>query len=127
MYNGNKPLSLLEMEVSGLDRCQCWLLLHILRQLNPPNHSGQPFSVWKTGTMSTRTRFCSTLPVGNAQALTKQSAWDRPLIEHDKAEVWSAYTDPCSRARLIAVSTPHTGDWLMTMPISSCGLCIAHE
>src|SRR6218665_376276 len=61
---------------------------------------------------------CSTLPVGNAQALIKQSAWDRPLIEHDKAEVWSAYTDLCSRARLVAVSSPHSGDWLLTMPIS---------
>lgn len=69
----------------------------------------------------------STLPVGNAQALTKQSAWDRPLIEHDKAEVWSAYTDPCSRARLVAVSSPHSGDWLLTMPISSCGLCLDNE
>src|SRR6218665_1928677 len=49
---------LLEMEVWELGRCRCWLLLHILRQLHPPNHSGQPFSEWKTGTTSTRTRFC---------------------------------------------------------------------
>ena len=69
----------------------------------------------------------STLPMGNAQALTKQSAWDRPLIDHDKAEVWSAYTDPCSRARLVAVSSPHSGDWLLTMQISSCGLCLENE
>ena len=66
-------------------------------------------------------------PVGVEPALNKQSAWDRPLIEQDKMEVWTAYTDPVNRARLLAVSSAHSGDWLMTLPISSCGLCLDNE
>src|SRR6218665_1419728 len=120
MYNGNKPLFLLEMEVSGLSCVSCIHQITRSTILGIEDWNDE----YKNQILSARG---STLPVGNAQALTKQSAWDRPLIELDKAEVWSAYTDPCSRARLVAVSSPHSGDWLLSMPISSCGLCLENE
>ena len=69
----------------------------------------------------------STLPVGEAPAWNRQKTWDRPLIDQDKATVWSANIDPLNRARLGAVSSPHAGDWLSTVPIASCGLGLSNE
>src|SRR6218665_1137671 len=64
----------------------------------------------------------STLPGGEDAAVTKQKTWDVTLIEIDKTLVWSSNNDPLDRGRLLAVSAPHAGDWLLTAPIASCGL-----
>src|SRR6218665_978563 len=53
--------------------------------------------------------------------------WDRPLIESDKAVVSAAYSDPINRARLNAVTSPHTGYWLSTIPVRNCGLDLSNE
>ena len=63
-----------------------------------------------------------TMPGGVEAALTSQKVWDRPLIDIDKAEVWAFNSDPLNRARLGAVTSPHAGDWLSTVPVASCGL-----
>ena len=35
--------------------------------------------------------------------------------------------DSYTRARLLATSAPHSGDWLLAIPISSCGLRLDDE
>ena len=58
---------------------------------------------------------------------TKQSVWDRPGIMADQAVVISAFTDNFNRARLLAASAPHSGDWLHALPLSTCGLRLDNE
>ncbi|HSN23938.1 MAG TPA: reverse transcriptase domain-containing protein, partial [Methylomicrobium sp.] len=65
--------------------------------------------------------------VPNPPASFKQSTWDRPGIEHDKATVWNSFNDPVDKCRLAAVSTAHSGDWLHALPISACGLRLDDE
>src|SRR6218665_83856 len=63
----------------------------------------------------------------SAESIWKQKMWDRPLIESDKALVSAAYSDPINRARLNAVTSPHAGDWLSTIPVRNCGLDLSNE
>ena len=58
---------------------------------------------------------------------TKQSVWDRPGIMANQAVVMSAFTDSFNRARLLAASAPHSGDWLHALRLSTCGLRLDNE
>ena len=58
---------------------------------------------------------------------SKQSAWNAPSVAADKAEVFTDAIDDHHRARLLAVTAPHSGDWLHALPISSCGLRLDDE
>jgi hypothetical protein len=60
-------------------------------------------------------------------AARKQRAWDQPQIEADKQLVLSSYSDPYHRARLSAVMAPHSGDWLLALPVTSCDLRLSNE
>jgi hypothetical protein len=66
-----------------------------------------------------------TCPVG--EAATKQREWDTPCINADANTVMSSRTDRRHQARLLAVSAPHSGDWLHALPITSCGLRLDDE
>src|SRR5688572_7140586 len=59
--------------------------------------------------------------------LSRQKNWDRPLIDSDKTKVWTGCSDPLSQARLRAVAAPHAGDWLVTIPLVTCGLGLSNE
>src|SRR6218665_1503874 len=69
----------------------------------------------------------STKPTGDEQLLTSQKVWDRPLIAIERAAVWSSNNDLLNQARLGAVSSPPSGDWLLTIPVASCGLGLSNE
>jgi hypothetical protein len=56
------------------------------------------------------------------QAALKQSAWDKPAVDSTLSLLLAAQYDDHGRARLLAASAPHSGDWLHALPISSCGL-----
>jgi len=62
------------------------------------------------------------LPCPNLPLASRQKTWDRPCIEANKATILSSAPDNHHRARLLAISAPHAGDWLHALPISSCGL-----
>ena len=49
------------------------------------------------------------------------SSWNAPIIDADKTSLWSSLTDSYNRARLLAFSSPHCGDWLHALPVASCG------
>ena len=70
---------------------------------------------------------------GNAQpcpqgpAAHKQQNWDRPSITADMTHLLNSQTDNLNRARLLATRAPHSGDWLMALPLSTCGLRLDNE
>ena len=71
------------------------------------------------------TSFSSTTPASPSDE--KQSAWDKPVISADVAAVKSHLFDTFNTARLLAVSAPHSGDWLHALPLVTCGLKLDNE
>jgi hypothetical protein len=59
-------------------------------------------------------------PDGSSSAI--QLEWDKPSIAADLAKLNASLPERHHQARLLAVSAPHSGDWLHALPISSCGL-----
>lgn len=60
-------------------------------------------------------------------SLHKQSSWDRPGLLHDKARLVTGLTSDRQRASFLAASCCHSGDWLMALPITACGLRLDDE
>ena len=60
------------------------------------------------------------IPLPDNSSAIKQHAWDVPVITADKASLWTSLTDSHNRARLLSVSSPHSGDWLHALPVASC-------
>jgi len=57
----------------------------------------------------------------------KQRSWDKPYVNTTYSSLLSAQLDDVNRARLLAASAAHSGDWLHALPISSCGLRLDNE
>ena len=57
----------------------------------------------------------------------KQSFWDRPGILASRAVVASSISDSVQMATFLAASAPHSGDWLLALPVSSCGLRLSDD
>ena len=62
-------------------------------------------------------------PLTGAMAM-KQHNWDSPVVEVAHGQLLSKQS---CKARLLAVSSEHCGDWLHALPISSCGLRLSDE
>ena len=58
---------------------------------------------------------------------SKQSVWDRPGLQTDRARVEASFADATQKARYLASVSPHSGDWLLALPITSCGLRLDDE
>ena len=56
-----------------------------------------------------------------------QRNWDSKLIEHDKNTLINTSPGPESTARLLAVMSPHSGDWLSAAPLSAAGLRMSND
>jgi len=52
----------------------------------------------------------------------KQTFWDRPGVLSDKATVESNLSTEHGKASFLAASAPHSGDWLLSLPNTACGL-----
>ena len=58
----------------------------------------------------------------------KQSFWDAPGIAQVRQLVEESKSDAYQRAQLLAASVrPHSGDWLLALPIATCGLRLDDE
>ena len=69
--------------------------------------------------------YSATLPSG--KLVSKQKHWDTPAVSECRAILVSSVKTPLDRARLLAVASPHAGDWLKAFPIASCGLRLEDE
>jgi hypothetical protein len=58
---------------------------------------------------------------------SKQHSWDQPCVEAEVAALKCSLTDNRDKARYLAVSAPHSGDWLNALPITTCGLRLDNE
>jgi hypothetical protein len=59
---------------------------------------------------------------------SKQASWDRPGVLVDKALVESrSVSSATQKATCLAAAAAHSGDWLLAMPITSCGLRLDDE
>ena len=50
-----------------------------------------------------------------------QKCWDERVSEFVHPNLLEKFSDNLSRARLLAVSAPHSGDWLNALPICAAG------
>jgi len=57
----------------------------------------------------------------------KQSFWDRPGIQLDRAIFETSLTSAFQQASYLAATSRHSGDWLFSLPIASCGLKINYR
>jgi len=67
----------------------------------------------------------STLPSGSSAG--SQRLWDQEIVTKTFDQLLSMAPDDYTRARLLAVSSPHAGDWLNAPPITSVGLRMSNE
>jgi Reverse transcriptase (RNA-dependent DNA polymerase) len=97
-----------DLQALILSKCQCPTDSHITSAM----------SVWtsRVGSASSAVRDSS-----------KQHSWDQPCVEADIIALKSALTDSRDKARFLAVSAPHSGDWLNALPITTCGLRLDNE
>jgi len=57
----------------------------------------------------------------------KQSFWGRPGVQLDRSNVDASVTDSFQRVSFMAAASRHSGDWLLALPIASCGLKLHDE
>ena len=57
----------------------------------------------------------------------KQAYWDRPGLQCDRAAIEATLMEPSRKARFFAATAPHSGDWLLALPITTCGLRLDDE
>ena len=67
----------------------------------------------------------STPPSGDSAS--SQRAWDQEIVQKPTDHLLAAAPDDYNRARLMAVSSPHSGDWLNAPPITAIGLRMTNE
>src|SRR6218665_1955249 len=131
--SGYRQLSLLETAVLVSAGSFRWLLLPIWPQPHRPSDYSQLSSrEWKRS-WTASLRICwrlGAIPCLGRRHLNppnKQSLWDRPLVELDKADVRRSATGLVDRARLDAACSPYSADWLSALPIAACGLTLDNE
>jgi hypothetical protein len=89
-------------------------LLHNCTKSPPDSHFDNALAVWCD--------LHQPIPPPTGILASKQRLWDNPSVEATFASLLASQQDDYHKARLLAVSATHSGDWLFALPISSCGL-----
>ena len=113
------------MVVWGSDRCIRWHFPPFWIQPLAPwisNHRFCQFDKYLADWQASFGHLSSSDPLP-----VKQSVWDKPGILTSHAIVESAISDSCQNARFLAAVAPHSGDWLLALPVSSFGLRLSDE
>jgi len=58
---------------------------------------------------------------------SKYSSWDRPSLQADRSFIEASMVEPSQMASCFASGAPHSGDWLLALPIANCGLKLEDE
>ena len=66
-------------------------------------------------------------PAPAEEAVNIQKHWDAPAVDLSYNQIVESLTDAIDRARILAVSSPRSSDWLHAFPISACGLHLDDE
>ena len=66
-------------------------------------------------------------PKPAAEVHHTQKAWDGVVEANQRSIILSKASSDTDKARLLAVSTPHVGDWLHAPPITAVGLRLSDE
>jgi len=48
-------------------------------------------------------------------------------LQNDRALMKDFFTEPSQKSRFLAAVAPHSGDWLLALPIANCGLRLDDE
>jgi len=48
-------------------------------------------------------------------------------LQNDHALIEDSFAEPSQKARFLASVAPHSGDWLLALPIAKCGLRLDDE
>jgi hypothetical protein len=102
--------------VSSTQHLQGLLLVHC--EASTDKYSAEALLAWSND---------FNLPLPSGLKAHKQKSWDQPLVEKTFSELLSTTRDDYQKACLHAASAPHSGDWLLALPISSCGLRLDDE
>jgi len=57
----------------------------------------------------------------------KQRIWDSKVVDKMKGHLFSLCETDLDKARILAASAPHAGDWLHVIPSANCGLFLENE
>ena len=63
----------------------------------------------------------------SGSAARSQRSWEAAAINHGKTTLIVQNMNPIDRARLLALFAPHSGDWLMALPVASRCLRLDNE
>ena len=80
----------------------------------------QAMQLWRGQACTT----VNSLPVSNPNL---QKSWDGQIVKAAYQSLVQAAADDYTRARILAVAAPHSGDWLKVIPSSSLGLRLDNE
>src|SRR6218665_1639508 len=71
-----------------------------------------------------RDRWCTdySSPCPDDISAHKQSVWDKPLIHRETSSLIDSLSEDYDKARFRAVAARHSSDWLLALPITTCGL-----
>ena len=64
-------------------------------------------------------------PVGGLAS--KQQNWDKAVVSAEFGRLLTDQTSDSDKARLLAVSSPHRGDWLYALSVSNLGLLLDYK
>ena len=91
-----------------------------------------PDSIWMQGDQSVASTETLWTGLANSskpsqQTQHTQKAWDGPVAANQKNLILSRAPSDVDKARLLAVASPHSGDWLHAPPITAVGLRLSDE
>jgi len=89
-------------------------------------------SIWMQGDLSVAStetlRAClANSPKPSQQTQHTQKAWDGPVAANQKNSILSRAPAEVDKARLLAAASPHSGDWLHALAITTVGQRLSDE